>query len=84
MSGDDRSIRKVCGSLSVWYLGDAVVSGEVVEFVEANPQLVKEIECLRCERKPIASAGCVFCAPRRSQLQSDLSRVLCSRLSPIP
>jgi hypothetical protein len=62
MSGDDRSICKVCGAPSVWYLGDAVRTGRLPEFVEANPELVEGIECLRCERGGIGtSAACVFC-----------------------
>lgn len=61
MSGDVRSFCKICSSPSVWYLGDAVSTGEVAGFREANPALVKEIECLRCNRKPKTSLDCVFC-----------------------
>jgi len=59
-SGDDRSLCKICNSLSVWYLGNAVITGEVAEFRETNSEWVKEIECLRCERKPIPG-DCVLC-----------------------
>ena len=61
MSGDDRSMCKVCNSPSVWYLGDTVVTGEVAEFRAMNAELVKEIECLRCERRPSSSLDCVLC-----------------------
>ena len=61
MSGDDRSLCKICNSPSVWYLGNAVVTGEIAGFREANSEWLKEIECLRCERKPNSSSDCVFC-----------------------
>jgi len=61
MSGDDRSMCKICNSPSVWYLGDAILTGEIGRFREQNTKLIKETECLRCERKPKGSLDCALC-----------------------
>ena len=49
MSGDNRSLCKVCNAPYVNYLGHAVRTGVVAGFREANSKHIEEIECLRCE-----------------------------------
>ena len=61
MSGDNRSLCKVCNSPYVNYLGHAVRTGAVAGFREANSKYIEEVECLRCERKPSGYGSCVFC-----------------------
>ena len=61
MDGDERSFCKVCNSAGVSYIGPMVVSGELEKFQERNKNLIEQIECLRCQRKPLGIWDCIPC-----------------------
>ena len=61
MDGDEKSFCKVCNSAGVSYIGPMVVSGELEKFQERNKNLIEQIECLRCQRKPSGVWDCIPC-----------------------
>ncbi len=61
MDGDEMSFCKVCHSYGVSYIGPMVASGELEKFQERNKNLIEQIECLRCQRKPMGEYDCVPC-----------------------
>ncbi len=61
MDGDERSFCKVCNSSGVWYIGSIVSPGELAKFREENKNLIEQIECLRCQRKPLGFWDCIPC-----------------------
>ncbi len=58
MSGDDKSICKVCGQPFVTHIGHLYANGEINGFVSHNTDLVEVIECLHCERRTKTCAIC--------------------------
>ena len=61
MDGDEMSFCKVCNSYGVSYIGPMVASGELEKFQERNKNLIEQIECLRCQRKPLGIWDCIPC-----------------------
>ena len=61
MDGDNRSLCKICNSPSVWYMASRMIPGEIGRFRGKNAGLIKNIECLRCERNPMDVSDCVLC-----------------------
>ena len=52
---------KVCGSAGLEYIGAMVAPGELVKYQERNKNLIEQIECLRCKRKPSGRLDCIPC-----------------------
>ncbi len=61
MDGDEMSFCKVCNSYGVSYIGPMVASGDLEKFQERNKNLIEQIECLRCQRKPAGFWDCIPC-----------------------
>ena len=60
MDGDEMSFCKVCNSYGVSYIGP-MSSGDLEKFQERNKNLIEQIECLRCKRKPMGIWDCIPC-----------------------
>ena len=52
---------KVCHSEGLEYIGAMVAPGELVKYQERNKNLIEQIECLRCKRKPMGCWDCIPC-----------------------
>lgn len=61
MDGDEKSFCKACNAPGVSYIGPMVASGELGEFQKRNKNAIDQIECLRCQRKPLGVWDCVPC-----------------------
>ena len=51
---------KECHSAGVSYIG-AMAPNELVKLQERNKNLIEQIECLRCKRKPAGRWDCILC-----------------------
>ena len=60
MDGDEMSFCKVCNSYGVSYIGP-MSPDDLEKFQERNKNLIEQIECLRCQRKPMGIWDCVPC-----------------------
>ena len=60
MDGDEMSFCKVCNSAGVSYIGP-MSSGDLEKFQKRNKNLIEQIECLRCKRKPAGFWDCIPC-----------------------
>ncbi|MDE2830903.1 MAG: hypothetical protein OXN20_12360 [Gemmatimonadota bacterium] len=52
---------KVCHSAGLSYIGALASPNEWVKFQERNKNLIEQIECLRCKRKPMGRWDCILC-----------------------
>ncbi len=52
---------KVCHSAGLSYIGAMIAPGELVKYQERNKNLIEQIECLRCKRKPQGRWDCILC-----------------------
>ena len=52
---------KVCHSAGLSYIGAMASPNEWVKFQERNKNLIEQVECLRCKRKPMGRWDCILC-----------------------